>query len=764
MSETGIPAASQEKTLKQIFLDWFKPIRYSDDDELDRRSVLLNLMIFMNAVLAACLAATHIMFFHHATGRFWVGIELLIFVLLLLIPLRRGYVNPTCKMFVIGMAVGVTIGVANAGTLRAPLALTYVVVVVCAGLLQNIRFVIFIIGFCSLSILGLILAEQGGMLPPPVAKISVDQWVITTEVLIWIGWITQYTVRNLIRARAHVRTELIDKEKAEIALKQNEELLSRVFKFSPNAMAVSSMENNRLLRVNDTFVQLMGFSSEEVIGQKTNKLGIWADIKDLIHILAEINQHSEIVNKEVNFRKKDGTIIKGLLSAAPVEFADERWYVWGFFDLTERNQAEKVRLDLELQLFEAQKEELRDEFNRKELNQARDIQHSLLPGVSFQHLPYVISSRSVSAAEVGGDYYDYFALPSGKLVVVIGDVSGHGLSSGLLMAMVKSSLYSIVPDSPDINKVLQTLNGIVRLGGASQRMFLTFCYAIIDPIAGILSCSINGHPFPLVRKSDGTVIELGESAYPLGIRSQPEVKIKQQPLGAGDKVLLYTDGIPEITDADGQVWGYPPIRSLFAENGNLQGSELIDQLFAQAYEFASGIPQDDDMTALCIEVKEAIPVQEFNKGEDSLSVNMKNDNESQLKVVELSIPIEQDMELTATRVAEALAQMLNFEEARRSEISMALLEACINSFEHSHSADRTVNIKFYYNTEQLRIVLSDKGVGFDVSAISKPLLKEKLLPGARKRGWGLQLMETLMDEVKIESGSKGTTITMVKKR
>jgi anti-sigma regulatory factor (Ser/Thr protein kinase) len=61
-------------------------------------------------------------------------------------------------------------------------------------------------------------------------------------------------------------------------------------------------------------------------------------------------------------------------------------------------------------------------------------------------------------------------------------------------------------------------------------------------------------------------------------------------------------------------------------------------------------------------------------------------------------------------------------------------------------------------------VLSDKGVGFDVSAISKPLLKDKLLPGARKRGWGLQLMETLMDEVKIESGSKGTTITMVKKR
>jgi len=764
MSETGIPATSQEKTLKQIFLGWFKPIRYPNDDELDRRSVLLNLMIFMNAVLAACLAATHIMFFHHATGRFWVGIELLVFVLLLLIPLRRGYVNPTCKMFIIGMAVGVTIGVANAGTIRAPLALTYVVVVVCAGLLQNIRFVIFIIGFCSLSILGLILAEQNGLLPPPVAKISVDQWVITTEVLVWIGWITQYTVRNLIRARASVRSELEEKEKIEIALKQNEELLSRVFQFSPNAMAVSSMKNNRLLRVNDTFVQLMGFSSEVVIGQKTNKLGIWADIKDLIHILAEINQHKEIINKEVNFRKKDGTIIKGLLSAAPVEFADERWYVWGFFDLTERNNAEKVRLDLERQLFEAQKEELLDEFNRKELNQARDIQHSLLPGVSFQHLPFEISSRSVSAAEVGGDYYDYFALPSGKLVVVIGDVSGHGLSSGLLMAMVKSSLYSIVPDAPEIDKVLKTLNGIVRLGGASQRMFLTFCYAIIDPKEGILSCSINGHPFPLVRTRDGAIIELGESAYPLGIRSQPEVKIRKQPLGAGDKVLLYTDGIPEILNQEGQVWGYPAIQTFFEKNGTLPGTELVEKLFEHAYSYASGVPQDDDMTALCIEVKEAFPAQELNEGEDSHIENMKNDNESQFKVVELSIPIEQDMELTATRVAEALAQMLNFEEARRSEISMALLEACINSFEHAQSPDRTVHIKFYYNEEQLRIVLSDKGIGFDVSSIAKPNLKDKLLPGARKRGWGLQLMETLMDEVKIESGSSGTTITMIKKR
>ncbi|MBD3165489.1 ATP-binding protein [bacterium] len=132
--------------------------------------------------------------------------------------------------------------------------------------------------------------------------------------------------------------------------------------------------------------------------------------------------------------------------------------------------------------------------------------------------------------------------------------------------------------------------------------------------------------------------------------------------------------------------------------------------------------------------------------------------------VELTIPMLQDMELAASRVAEALAEVLKFDEEKRAEVSMALLEACINSFEHSKSEDRKVYITFQTAPDELKITLRDHGVGFQRESIDPPKIEEKLRPGVRKRGWGLKLMESLMDSVAIDSDEYGTTIVMVKKK
>jgi len=201
-------------------------------------------------------------------------------------------------------------------------------------------------------------------------------------------------------------------------------------------------------------------------------------------------------------------------------------YRMGYINDTAK-AAVQMRLDLERQIFENRQEEIRSEFQRRELNQACELQHSLLPQMAFSHPPYLKNSRSISAAEVGGDYFDYLPLPSGKLVVVIGDVSGHGLHSRIMMSMVKASIYSTVPYSPEITSILKTINNIARLGGMQHRMFLTLCYMILDPAAGVLSCSINGHPFPLIRKPNGSIIELGDSTYPLGIHTNPEIRVKK---------------------------------------------------------------------------------------------------------------------------------------------------------------------------------------------------------------------------------------------
>lgn len=134
------------------------------------------------------------------------------------------------------------------------------------------------------------------------------------------------------------------------------------------------------------------------------------------------------------------------------------------------------------------------------------------------------------------------------------------------------------------------------------------------------------------------------------------------------------------------------------------------------------------------------------------------------KEITLTIPMIPDMEIAASRMAEAIAEVMKLDEIKTAEVSMALIEACLNSFEHSQSEDRNVYITFWVRDEELAIILRDCGSGFDPDKVEEPDLEKKLKPGISKRGWGLKLMESMMDSIEIESGPNGTTITMIKKK
>ena len=131
--------------------------------------------------------------------------------------------------------------------------------------------------------------------------------------------------------------------------------------------------------------------------------------------------------------------------------------------------------------------------------------------------------------------------------------------------------------------------------------------------------------------------------------------------------------------------------------------------------------------------------------------------------VELKLPILKDMELVATHTSDVVAKHMNLSEEKSAEVSMALIEACINAFEHSETKE-DVFIHFIISDENLKIKVIDKGVGFDSSSIKLPNIEKKLGTQERKRGWGLMLIKELMDSVDFESDSTGTTLTMVKKK
>lgn len=131
------------------------------------------------------------------------------------------------------------------------------------------------------------------------------------------------------------------------------------------------------------------------------------------------------------------------------------------------------------------------------------------------------------------------------------------------------------------------------------------------------------------------------------------------------------------------------------------------------------------------------------------------------------LPMAPDMELVASQAASALAGFVGMSPDRVDEVRMAVVEACINAFEHSHAAERKVDITFRVRgidrPESLEITVHDNGVGFAPGEVEDPHIEEKLR-GDRKRGWGLKIIQGLMDEVRIQSGSRGTTVIMSKSR
>ena len=131
--------------------------------------------------------------------------------------------------------------------------------------------------------------------------------------------------------------------------------------------------------------------------------------------------------------------------------------------------------------------------------------------------------------------------------------------------------------------------------------------------------------------------------------------------------------------------------------------------------------------------------------------------------VELKLPIIENMELVATQTAEVVSKHMQLDNEKTNEISLALIEACINAFEHSETKSE-VFIHFIISDESLTIKVIDKGKGFDSSKISIPNIENKLGSDEKKRGWGIMLIKELMDSVNFESNDQGTTLTMIKNK
>jgi len=130
--------------------------------------------------------------------------------------------------------------------------------------------------------------------------------------------------------------------------------------------------------------------------------------------------------------------------------------------------------------------------------------------------------------------------------------------------------------------------------------------------------------------------------------------------------------------------------------------------------------------------------------------------------IELTVPMIQDIETVIMNTSSSIAKFSDFTQDEIEEMNQALIEACINAVEHSKSEDRKLYIKFIVTKEQITVIFRDNGKGFDISSVEEnPDIKNKL-KSSYKRGWGIKLIKTLMDQVEIETSSTGTILKMTK--
>jgi sigma-B regulation protein RsbU (phosphoserine phosphatase) len=258
---------------------------------------------------------------------------------------------------------------------------------------------------------------------------------------------------------------------------------------------------------------------------------------------------------------------------------------------------EQARLRVEA--MERQRFEEETRRHERELNLAREIQMSLLPPRSLRVGPWEACGRVVPARQVGGDAFDYFTLGEGRLAVAIADVAGKGVPAALLMSNLQASLRAFCDGRSRVPEAIAHVNRSVSRT-ASPGKFITMFYGELDPSQGVLRYTNAGHNYPLVRRQDGTLVELSEGGLPLGIMERVEYVQGELTLNRGDSLLLYSDGISEALDAHGREFGDDRLRTLWQDGGNRAPEETIDAVLAEVQAFRGRAVQSDDMTVVVV--------------------------------------------------------------------------------------------------------------------------------------------------------------------
>ena len=377
-----------------------------------------------------------------------------------------------------------------------------------------------------------------------------------------------------------------------------------------------------------------------------------------------------------------------------------------------------------------------------ELSVARDIQKQMLARKNSVSRDDVdVSGLLLPAREVGGDLFDYLVRDE-KLFFCIGDVSGKGVPSAMVMAVVHSLFQAVTVHESNPARMMQFVNETSCKGNESN-MFVTLFFGVLDLPTGRLRYCNAGHDKPIMIVDGQLMPESQKPNLPIGIFEDVKYEVHEVLLPAGATLFLYTDGVTEARNSQLTLFGLDRLHAAL-QTASGEPQQLMLQVADAVRQFVGDAEQSDDLTMLAIHYTPKVEKDILNE-----TLTLKNDPR---QVSQLS-----------TFVKDVLARALS-DEKQRGEIRLAVEEAVVNVMEYAYptavEGDVTIDAKF--DGQWVKFVISDSGIAFDPTKASDAdttLSAEDRPIG----GLGILLVRRLMDSINYERVDGRNILTLKKK-
>ena len=255
---------------------------------------------------------------------------------------------------------------------------------------------------------------------------------------------------------------------------------------------------------------------------------------------------------------------------------------------------------LETEVLERQLLEVENTRKTEELEEARELQMSMLPQAAPQLPNLDIAFEMRPATEVGGDYYDYTLTEDGQITIAVGDATGHGTNAGLVVSAVKSLFKTSAPEAGSLETLERISQGIKSMN--LKRLYMAMTLVTLNQ--NRLELAGAGMPPALIyRAAENSVEEILLEGMPLGGFIGAEREKASFELESGDTILLMSDGLPEMLNPENEMLDYPKTKELFEAVADQAPKAIIDHLFEAGTSWADGEPQADDVTLVVMKVK-----------------------------------------------------------------------------------------------------------------------------------------------------------------